>query len=135
MSVRMPRMQLLGWIGLGMARGAPDRHPARSGNDTPFWLIALVVMGYGSVAIKQKRHLASRVRPSVAAGRDGGDLCSVQPALAFSSAVFGPADLRPDRLDAPPRPFFAVAACVLASEVWQLPRDTPPPPPVPGVPS
>ena len=42
MGDRMPRMKLLGWTGVGMAVGSTAT--GLLGADTPFWLIALVVM-------------------------------------------------------------------------------------------
>ncbi|HYD04418.1 MAG TPA: MFS transporter, partial [Reyranella sp.] len=49
MGDRMPRLKLLGWTGIGMAIGSTAT--GLIGPDTPFWLIAAVVMGYGSVVI------------------------------------------------------------------------------------
>ena len=49
MGDRIPRMQLLGWTGIGMTAGCIAIGLLEA--DTPFWLIALVVVGYGSVVI------------------------------------------------------------------------------------
>src|SRR3954462_7760212 len=49
MGDRIPRMQLLGWTGIGMTMGCIAIGLLES--NTPFWLITLVVIGYGSVVI------------------------------------------------------------------------------------
>src|SRR5262249_56177698 len=46
---RVPRMQLLGWTGIGMTAGCIATGLLTP--ETPFWLIALVVIGYGSGVI------------------------------------------------------------------------------------
>ncbi|CAN5715547.1 N/A [soil metagenome] len=115
---RIPRMQLLGWTGIGMTIGCIATGLLQP--DTPFWLIALVVIGYGSVVISwngtSQAEFAHLSPPGEAAV-----VAAVQTALAFSGAVFGPplfaliASLVSYRMA-----FFAVAACVLAAAVWQL---------------
>ena len=118
MGDRIPRMQLLGWTGIGMTVGCVAIGLLRG--DTPFWLIALVVIGYGSVVISwngtSQAEFAHLSPPGEAAA-----VAAVQTALAFSGAVFGPplfaliASTLSYRMA-----FFAVAACVLASAIWQL---------------
>ena len=46
---RIPRMKLLGWTGIGLTVGCSAVGLISA--DTPFWLITVVVMGYGSVVI------------------------------------------------------------------------------------
>lgn len=115
---RIPRMQLLGWTGIGMTVGCIATGLLEA--DTPFWLITLVVMGYGSVVISwngtSQAEFAHLSPPGEAAA-----VAAVQTSLAFSGAVFGPplfaliASTLSYRMA-----FFAVAACVLAAAVWQL---------------
>jgi MFS family permease len=118
MGDRVPRMQLLGWTGIGMTAGCIATGLLQP--DTPFWLIALVVIGYGSVVISwngtSQAEFAHLSPPGEAAA-----IAAVQTALAFSGAVFGPptfaliASLLSYRLA-----FFAVAACILLAAIWQL---------------
>ncbi len=118
MGDRIPRMQLLGWTGIGMTVGCIATGLLQP--DTPFWLIALVVIGYGSVVISwngtSQAEFAHLSPPGEAAA-----IAAVQTALAFSGAVFGPptfaliASLLSYRLA-----FFAVAACILLAAIWQL---------------
>ncbi|TMJ28501.1 MAG: MFS transporter [Alphaproteobacteria bacterium] len=115
---RIPRMQLLGWTGIAMTLGCIAIGLLEA--DTPFWLITLVVIGYGSVVISwngtSQAEFAHLSPPGEAAA-----VAAVQTSLAFSGAVFGPplfaliASLVSYRMA-----FFAVSACVLASAVWQL---------------
>jgi predicted MFS family arabinose efflux permease len=118
MGDRLPRMQLLGWTGVGMALGS-----AATGflsRDTPFWLITTVVMGYGSVVISwngtSQAEFAHLSPPGQAA-----PVAAVQTALAFAGAIFGPpifaviAAVIDYRLA-----FLAVSACVLAAAIWQI---------------
>ena len=115
---RFPRMQLLGWTGIGMTLGCIATGLLEA--DTPFWLITLVVIGYGSVVISwngtSQAEFAHLSPPGEAAA-----VAAVQTSLAFSGAVFGPpifaliASMLSYRMA-----FFAVAACVLAAAVWQL---------------
>lgn len=118
MGDRIPRMQLLGWTGIGMTVGSIAIGLLQP--DTPFWLITAVVIGYGSVVISwngtSQAEFAQLSPPGQAA-----PVAAVQTSLAFSGAVFGPplfaliASAVSYRMA-----FFAVAACVLASAVWQL---------------
>ena len=106
-------MQLLGWTGIGMTVGCIAIGLLEP--DTPFWLITLVVIGYGSVVISwngtSQAEFAHLSPPGEAAA-----VAAVQTALAFSGAVFGPplfaliASMLSYRMA-----FFAVAACVLAA--------------------
>ncbi len=118
MGDRVPRMQLLGWTGIAMTSGCIAIGLLKP--DTPFWLITLVVVGYGSVVISwngtSQAEFAHLSPPGEAAA-----VAAVQTALAFSGAVFGPplfaliASVLSYRMA-----FFAVALCVLVSAVWQL---------------
>jgi MFS family permease len=111
-------MQLLGWTGIGMTAGSIAIGLLES--DTPFWLIGLVVVGYGAVVISwngtSQAEFAHLSPPGEAAA-----VASVQTALAFSGAVIGPpifaliASLASYRMA-----FFAVAICVLIAAVWQI---------------
>jgi MFS family permease len=111
-------MQLLGWTGISMtagciAIGLLEAH-------TPFWLTALVVIGYGSVVISwngtSQAEFAHLSPPGEAAA-----VAAVQTALAFSGAVIGPpvfaliASFASYRMA-----FFAVAICVLVTAAWQI---------------
>ena len=95
MGDRIPRMQLLGWTGIGMTVGCIAIGLIEA--DTPFWLIALVVVGYGSVVISwngtSQAEFAHLSPPGEAAA-----VAAVQTALAFSGAVFGPPLFAADRL-------------------------------------
>jgi MFS family permease len=118
MSDRLPRMQLLGWTGVGMTVGCIAVGLLEP--DTPFWLIGLAVVGYGAVVISwngtSQAEFAHLSPPGEAAA-----VASVQTALAFSGAVIGPpifaliASLASYRMA-----FFAVAACVLVAAMWQI---------------
>jgi MFS family permease len=118
MSDRLPRMQLLGWTGVGMTLGCIAVGLLEP--DTPFWLIGLAVVGYGAVVISwngtSQAEFAHLSPPGEAAA-----VASVQTALAFSGAVIGPpifaliASLASYRMA-----FFAVAACVLVAAMWQI---------------
>jgi MFS family permease len=118
MGDRVPRMKLLGWTGVGMTVGcvATGLLPSTA----PFWLIAVVVMGYGSVVISwngtSQAEFAHLSPPGQAAA-----LAAVQTSLAFMGSVFGPpifallsaaVDYR--------AAFMFVAACVFAAALWQL---------------
>jgi MFS family permease len=118
MGDRMPRMKLLGWTGIGMTLGSTATGLIDA--DTPFWLIALVVMGYGSVVISwngtSQAEFAHLSPPGEAAA-----VAAVQTALAFSGAVFGPPIFALIASAVSYRAaFIAVAACVLLSAIWQL---------------
>ena len=115
---RVPRMFLLGWVGAAMAAGAIAT--GLLAPDSPDWLVALVVVGYGSVAISwngvSMAEFAHLAPPGEAAA-----VSAVQTSLAFSGAVVGPPlfgliavvmDYR--------AAFFAVAACVLVAAAWQI---------------
>ncbi len=118
MGDRLPRMLLLGWTGVLMTVGCVAVGLLEP--DTPFWAITLVVMAYGSVVISwngtSQAEFAHLSPPGEAAA-----VASVQTALAFSGAVFGPpvfaliAALASYRMA-----FFAVAACVFAAASWQI---------------
>jgi MFS family permease len=118
MGDRVPRMQLLGWTGIGMTAGSIAVGLLEPG--MPFWLIGLAVVGYGAVVISwngtSQAEFAHLSPPGEAAA-----VASVQTALAFSGAVFGPplfaliASLASYRMA-----FFFVAACVFVAAVWQI---------------
>ena len=80
-------MQLLGWTGILMTVGCVATGLLAS--DSPFWLITLVVVAYGSVVISwngtSQAEFAHLSPPGEAAA-----VAAVQTALAFSGAVFGP---------------------------------------------
>lgn len=118
MGDRMPRMQLLGWTGIGMTLGSIAI--GLIGPETPFWLITAVVIGYGSVVISwngtSQAEFAHLSPPGEAA-----PVAAVQTSLAFSGAVFGPPLFALIAATASYRmAFFSVAACVFVSAVWQL---------------
>jgi MFS family permease len=115
---RFPRMQLLGWTGIAIAIGSVAIGLLSA--TTPFWLIALVVIGYGSVVISwngtSQAEFAHLSPPGQAA-----PVAAVQTALAFLGAVFGPPIFALIAATVSYRiAFFAVAACVLAAAAWQL---------------
>lgn len=115
---RFPRMWLLGWTGIAMATGAIAT--GLLAPDSPFWLIALVVIAYGAVAISwngvSMAEFAHLSPPGQAAALSG-----VQIALAFSGAVIGPPLFGLIAAMAGyPSAFFTVAALVLASAIWQI---------------
>jgi MFS family permease len=118
MGDRVPRMQLLGWTGVGMTAGCVAIGLLEA--DTPFWLISMVVVGYGSVVISWNGTSQAEFAHLSPSG-EAAAVASVQTALAFSGAVFGPpifaaiASLASYRMA-----FFAVAACVLAAALWQI---------------
>jgi MFS family permease len=126
MGDRIPRMKLLGWTGIGMTVGCIAISLLEA--DTPFWLITLAVVGYGSVVISwngtSQAEFAHLSPPGEAAA-----VAAVQTALAFSGAVIGPpifaaiASLVSYRAA-----FLWVAVCVVLAAVWQIvaanrPRD------------
>jgi len=115
---RMPRMKLLGWTGLGMAVGSTAT--GLIGPDTPFWLIALVVMGYGSVVISWNGTSQAEFAHLSPPGETAA-IAAVQNALAFSGAVFGPPLFAAIASGVSYRAaFFAVAVCVALIGFWQL---------------
>lgn len=115
---RVPRMQLLGWTGVLMTVGCIATGLLEA--DTPFWLIILVVVAYGSVVISwngtSQAEFAHLAPPGEAAA-----VAAVQTALAFSGAVFGPPIFALIAAIASYRmAFFFVAGCVLIAAVWQI---------------
>lgn len=115
---RMPRMPVLGWTGLAMTVGCFAIGLIQA--DTPFWLIALVVIGYGSVVISWNGTSQAEFAHLSPPGETAA-VAAVQTSLAFSGAVVGPPLFALIASAVSYRAaFFAVAACVLASAVWQL---------------
>ena len=118
MGDRMPRMKLLGWTGVGMAVGSAAT--GLLGPDTPFWLIALVVMAYGSVVISWNGTSQAEFAHLSPPGETAA-IAAVQTALAFSGAVFGPPLFGVIASAVSYRSaFVVVAACVFLSGIWQL---------------
>src|SRR6185437_10460675 len=113
-----PRMKLLGWTGVGMTIGSVAIGLLSSG--TPFWLIALVVIGYGAVVISWNGTSQAEFAHLSPTGETAA-VAAVQTALAFSGAVFGPPlfALIASQVSYEAA-FFAVAACVLAAAIWQI---------------
>jgi MFS family permease len=115
---RIPRMKLLGWTGVAMAVGCIAI--GLLGRDTPFWLIALVVTGYGSVVISWNGTSQAEFAHLSPPGETAA-VAAVQTSLSFLGAVIGPpafalvASLFSYRMA-----FFAVAICVLAAAIWQI---------------
>ena len=107
---------LLGFLGYTMAMVQVIWFPT----NPLTWLIALVVIGYGSVVISwngtSQAEFAHLSPPGQAA-----PVAAVQTALAFLGAVFGPPIFALIAATVSYRiAFFAVAACVLAAAIWQL---------------
>lgn len=115
---RFSRLMILGWSGVGMTLGCVAT--ALLSADSSFWLVTIVVVGYGAFVISwngtsqaEFAHLSPR--GEVAA------VGAVQNALAFSGAVVGPplfaiiAALASYRVA-----FLAVAACLLVASFWQI---------------
>jgi MFS family permease len=118
MGDHLPRMQLLGWTGIGMTVGSIAVGLLTS--HTPFWLMTLAVVGYGSVVISwngtSQAEFAHLSPPGEAAA-----VAAVQTALAFSGAIFGPPLFALIASQASYRAaFFAVSVCVLAAATWQI---------------
>jgi MFS family permease len=118
MGDRVPRMKLLGWTGVAMTVGCAATGLLDAGQ--PFWLIAVVVMAYGSVVISwngtSQAEFAHLSPPGQAA-----PVAAVQTAFAFSGSVFGPPLFALIAASFNYRlAFFFIAACVLASAIWQL---------------
>ncbi|MBS0519331.1 MAG: MFS transporter [Proteobacteria bacterium] len=118
MGDRFPRILLLGWTGIGMAIGSIA--VGLLDETTPFWLIALAVLCYGSVVISwngtSQAEFAHLSPPGEAAA-----IAAVQTALAFSGAVFGPPLFALIASQVSYRAaFLAVAACVLGAAFWQI---------------
>ncbi|MFO1085954.1 MAG: MFS transporter [Reyranellaceae bacterium] len=115
---RFPRMKLLGWTGVGMTAGCTATGLLAA--DTPFWLMVLVVVGYGSVVSSwngtSQAEFAHLAPPGSAAA-----VASVQTALAFSGAVVGPPIFAAIAALASYRAaFFTVAVVVLVTAAWQI---------------
>lgn len=115
---RLPRMQLLGWTGILMTAGCIAT--GLLAPDSPFWVITLVVVAYGGVVISWNGTSQAEFAHLAPPGETAA-VASVQTALAFSGAVFGPpifaliASVTSYRMA-----FFAVAACVFAAAIWQI---------------
>ena len=115
---RVPRMKLLGWTGIAMTAGCIATGLLPS--DAPFWLIAVVVIGYGSVVISWNGTSQAEFAHLSPPGETAA-VAAVQTALAFSGSVAGPpifalvASMISYRAA-----FLAVAALVLAAAVWQI---------------
>jgi MFS family permease len=115
---RMPRMLVLGWTGMAMTVGCVAI--GLIGADTPFWLIALVVVGYGSV-VSSWNGTSQAEFVHLAPTGDAAAMAAVQTSLAFSGAVIGPPLFALIASAISYRAaFWTVAACVLAAAVWQL---------------
>jgi len=115
---RIPRMLLLGWTGIGMTVGCIATGLLQP--DTPFWLIALVVIGYGSVVISWNGTSQAEFAHLSPPGETAA-IAAVQTALAFSGAVFGPPLFGVIASAVSYRSaFVVVAACVFLSGIWQL---------------
>ena len=115
---RIPRMLVLGWTGVGMTAGCIAIGLIQA--DTPFWLIAVVVIGYGSVVISWNGTSQAEFAHLSPPGETAA-LAAVQTSLAFSGAVFGPPLFALLASTVSYRAaFFAVAACVLVAAAWQL---------------
>jgi len=118
MGDRLPRMQLLGWTGVAIATGSIAIGLLSA--TTPFWVITVVVLGYGSVAISwngtSQAEFAHLSPPGQAA-----PIAAVQTSLAFCGAVVGPPIFALIATAVSYRmAFFAVAACVLIAAFWQI---------------
>jgi MFS family permease len=115
---RIPRMRLLGWTGIAMTAGCLATGLLDA--DTPFWLITVVVVGYGSVVISWNGTSQAEFAHLSPAG-EAAAVASVQTALAFSGAVIGPPIFAAIASWASYRmAFFAVAAAVMVSALWQI---------------
>jgi MFS family permease len=86
-SDRIPRMRLLGWTGIAMTAGCIATGLLDA--DTPFWLITVVVVGYGSVVISWNGTSQAEFAHLSPSGQAAA-VAAVQTALAFSGAVIGP---------------------------------------------
>jgi MFS family permease len=118
MGDRFPRMQLLGWTGIGMTIGGIA--VGLLGTQTPFWLISLTIIGYGSVVISWNGTSQAEFAHLAPSGETAA-IAAVQTSLAFSGAVFGPPLFALIASQVNYRTaFFAVSACVLAAAIWQI---------------
>ncbi len=115
---RIPRMLVLGWTGVAMTAGCVAIGLIGAG--TPFWLIAVVVIGYGSV-VSSWNGTSQAEFVHLSPPGEAAAMAAVQTALAFSGAVIGPPLFALIASAVSYRAaFWTVAACVLASAVWQL---------------
>jgi MFS family permease len=118
MGDRVPRMKLLGWTGIAMTAGCLATGFLPS--DAPFWLIAVVVMGYGSVVISWNGTSQAEFAHLSPPGQTAA-VAAVQTSLAFMGSVFGPPVFAVLSATIDYRAaFLFVAACVLAAAIWQL---------------
>ncbi len=115
---RLPRMIVLGWTGIAMTAGCVAIGMVKP--DTPFWVLAAIVLGYGSVVISWNGTSQAEFAHLSPPGQTAA-VAAVQTSLAFSGAVVGPPlfALIASAFDYRAA-FFAVAACVMAAAVWQL---------------
>ena len=115
---RLPRMIVLGWTGIAMTAGCIAIGMVKP--DTPFWILATIVLGYGSVVISWNGTSQAEFAHLSPPGQTAA-VAAVQTSLAFSGAVVGPPlfALIASAFDYRAA-FFTVAACVLAAAVWQL---------------
>ena len=115
---RMPRMMLLGWTGLAIAAGAAAT--AMIATDTPYWLIAVIVVAYGTVVISWNGVSIAEFAHLAPTGQVAA-VAAVQTALAFSGAVLGPPAFAAIAALAGYRAaFLAVAGIVLVAAIWQV---------------
>jgi MFS family permease len=118
MGDRVPRMQLLGWTGIAMTVGCIATGLLSA--DAPFWLITLVVMGYGSVVISWNGTSQAEFAHLSPLGQ-AAPVAAVQTALAFMGSVFGPPVFALlSSMVSYRAAFFFVAACVFAAAIWQI---------------
>jgi MFS family permease len=115
---RIPRMLVLGWTGIGITAGCVAIGLLAA--DTPFWLIALVAIGYGSV-VSSWNGTSQAEFVHLAPPGEAAAIAAVQTALAFSGAVIGPPLFALIASAVSYRAaFISVATCVLVAGVWQL---------------
>ncbi|MGD9883972.1 MAG: MFS transporter [Reyranella sp.] len=115
---RLPRMMLLGWTGLAIAAGAAAT--ALIATDTPYWLIAAIVVAYGTVVISWNGVSIAEFAHLAPPGQVAA-VAAVQTALAFSGAVIGPPLFAVIAALASYRAaFLAVAVIVLIAALWQV---------------
>ena len=115
---RMPRMMLLGWTGLAIAAGAAAT--SLIATDTPYWLIAVIVVAYGTVVISWNGVSIAEFAHLAPTGQVAA-VAAVQTALAFSGAVLGPPLFAAIAALAGYRAaFLAVAGIVLIAALWQV---------------
>lgn len=115
---RVPRMSLLGWVGILMAAGALAT--ALLPPEAPAWLVGLVVVAYGAVAISWNGVSIAEFAHLAPPGQVAA-VAAVQTALAFSGAVVGPPIFGLVAVAGGYGSAFGlVAVCVLAAGFWQL---------------